>query len=116
EQEVAYRKIATGELLSFNKLRAFIDGIIARRNQESIFALTAINEAERHTINDLESVLRSVERFITSIDKEREAHLKKVAFHSSVTPETLDLVIQKLMKLRKLIHAGYGIKSAAEAA
>jgi ParB family transcriptional regulator, chromosome partitioning protein len=116
EQAIAYRKISAGELPTFNKLRAFIDGIIAGRNQEAIFALTAINEKEKSTINELEGAVRSVQRFMASINKEREAHLKKTAFHSHVTPEMLDLIIQQLMKLRKLIHAGYGIKSAASAA
>jgi ParB family transcriptional regulator, chromosome partitioning protein len=116
EQVIAFRKISAGELPTFNKLRAFVEGIIAKRNQEAIFALEAINEEEKTTITNLESALKAVERFMASIDHEREAHLKKVAFHSHVTPEMLDLIIQQLMKLRKLVHAGYGIKSAAEAA
>lgn len=116
KQAVIYRQIAAGNLSTFNKLRAFVEGLIELESQGLIFALQSINEAERESINDMENALRTVERFIATMDKARSAHLKKAAFHSTVTPERLDLIIRHLMKLRKLIHAGSGIKSAAHAA
>ncbi|HVN96853.1 MAG TPA: ParB/RepB/Spo0J family partition protein [Syntrophorhabdaceae bacterium] len=116
KQAVIYRQIAAGKLNTFNKLRAFVEGLIELERQESIFTLQTINEEERESINELESALRAVERFIGTIDKERSRHLKKAVFHSTVTPERLDLIIRHLMRLRKVIHAGSGIKSAAHAA
>lgn len=116
KQAVVFNQIRAGNLKTFNKLRAFVDGLIELDRQESIFTLTAASEEEQESIRDFETVLKTVEGFIKSVNKERFSHLKKSVFHSSITPERLDLIIQHLYKLRKIVHAGSGIKSAADAA
>ena len=42
--------------------------------------------------------------------------MKKAAFDSSVCAEEIDLIIRHLMRLRKIVLAGSGIKDAMEAA
>jgi ParB family chromosome partitioning protein len=115
-QALILKKIRSGELGSYNKIRAFVDGLIAAQQQGCIFSFETITLEERSTIDSLESLIRSVERYITILDGDRAQDLKKAAFHSAVTPERLDLIIQHLMKIRKLVLAGTGVKTAIEAA
>ena len=115
KQVIVLKQILVGKLKTFNKLRAFVDGLIELEKQESIFTLESISEEEKKSIDEFESLLRSAERFIASANKDRLAHLRKAVFHSSVTPERLDLIIQQFMKLRKIVHAGSGVKDAARA-
>jgi ParB/RepB/Spo0J family partition protein len=115
KQVIVLKQILAGNLKTFNKLRAFVDGLIELEKQESIFTLESINEEEKKSIDEFDSLLRSAERFIASTDKDRLGHLRKAVFHSSVTPERLDLIIQQFMKLRKIVHAGSGVKDAARA-
>jgi len=53
KQDLVLRKIQAGELGSYNKLRAFVDGLIAIENQETIFALFPPMKEE-----DISSVFR----------------------------------------------------------
>ncbi len=115
KQGVVLKQILAGNLKTFNKLRAFVDGLIELEQQESLFTLESISEEEKKSIDEFDSLLRSAERFIASANKDRLVHLRKAVFHSSVTPERLDLIIQQFMKLRKIIHAGSGVKDAARA-
>jgi ParB/RepB/Spo0J family partition protein len=115
KQVIVLKQILAGNLKTFNKLRAFVDGLIELEKQESIFTLESVSEEEKKSIDEFDSLLRSAERFIASTDKDRLGHLRKAVFHSSVTPERLDLIIQQFMKLRKIVHAGSGVKDAARA-
>ena len=115
KQVIVLKQILAGNLKTFNKLRAFVDGLIELEKQESIFTLESVSEEEKKSIDEFDSLLRSAERFIASADKNRLGHLRKAVFHSSVTPERLDLIIQQFMKLRKIVHAGSGVKEAAQA-
>jgi ParB family transcriptional regulator, chromosome partitioning protein len=115
KQAVVLKQILAGNLKTFNKLRAFVDGLIEIEKQESLFTLESISEEEKKSIDEFDSLLRSAERFIATANKDRLVHLRKAVFHSSVTPERLDLIIQQFMKLRKIVHAGSGVKEAARA-
>ena len=116
KQAIVFKQIAAGKLKTFNKLRAFVDGLIELEQQESIFSLMEINDEEKKSIDEFEALIGSVERFLNAVDRARMKTLKKTIFHSSITTERLDLIIQQLMKLRKQVHAGTGIKEAASAA
>jgi ParB family chromosome partitioning protein len=112
-QAVLFRKLRAGQLATYNKLRAFVDGLIMLEAQGSIFELKTLNEAERKSVQDLEAIVRRVERFL---GEAQTRHLQKAAFHSSVTTERVDLIISGLQKVRKAILAGAGAKEASEAA
>jgi ParB family transcriptional regulator, chromosome partitioning protein len=116
KQPMVLKRILSGELNTYNKLRAFVDGLIVLQNQTAFFSLTEVTDEERESIDKLESLLGSVERFIKAVENRSQEHFKKAVFHSSVSPERVDLIIQHLMKLRKIILTGAGIKSAAEEA
>lgn len=112
-QVLILKKIRSGELASYNKLRSFVDGLIMAEKQEAIFAFTTITEEEKRSINDFSGFLRSIERLIIAIQDNGSVHLKKAAFHSAdVTPERIDLIIQHLMKIRKIVLAGASVRDA----
>jgi ParB family chromosome partitioning protein len=116
-QETVFCKIRNGELRTYNKLRAFVDGLIAVRRQESIFAFTLASMEERTSIEEFETLLRNVERFLSSVQqKGRFGCFRKAVFHSQLSAERIDLVIQNLMRLRKAVLEGAGVKDAGEAA
>ena len=114
KQSLILRKIKSGELGTYNKLRSFVDGLILMEQQESLFTFQTVTAQEKQSIEGFESLLKTIERFITATGSMGTEHFKKASFHSQVSPERLDLIIQHLMKLRKLILAGTGLKTAIE--
>jgi ParB/RepB/Spo0J family partition protein len=113
-QDVVLRRIMSGELSSYNKLRSFVDGLILCEQQEAIFALQEVSGEEKRAIDHFESLMRNIQSFVAEVDNVEA--VKKAAFHSSVRAEQLELIIRHLMRLRKLVLAGSGIKKAMEAA
>jgi len=113
KQELIRRRIISGELSTYNKLRAFVDGLLMLENQDNLFVLQTITEEDRQSIDSVKTLLGTIERLVsqTSLDV-----LKKAAYHSSITPERIDLIINHLMKLRKVALAGEAMKTAASAA
>ena len=116
KQDLVLRKIQAGELGTYNKLRAFVDGLIAIENQETIFALTQVSAAERESMANFENMVRQIEKLISTVyEGERRKHLEKVAFHTTITPDRLDLIIQGLQRIRKTVLEGAGVKEAIAA-
>lgn len=113
KQETVRRKILSGELSTYNKLRAFVDGLLLLENQENLFVLQSVTEEERQSIDRVKSLLNAIERLVSETSSDV---LKKAAYHSSITPERIDLIINHLMKLRKAALSGEAIKTAASAA
>jgi ParB/RepB/Spo0J family partition protein len=114
KQALILRKIQAGELGTYNKLRSFVDGLIMCERQEAIFALQEFTPEEKASIDLFKLTMRNIQSFVSQV--ENEEVLKKAAFHSAVRAEQLDLIIKHLMRLRKLVLAGSGIKDAMEAA
>lgn len=114
KQAMILNQIIAGKLPTYNKLRAYVNALIALEDQQTIFTFQTISEPEKKSIGEFEAMVRSVERFMGSLDKDRKGHLKKTSFHCQVTTERLDLIIQHLLKLRRIIHVGEGIKTATE--
>ncbi len=112
KQDIVKRKILSRELSTYNKLRAFVDGLLLLENQESIFVLQSVTEEERQSIDRVKTLLNTIERLVSETSSDV---LKKAAYHSSITPERLDLIIGHLMRVRKQLLAGKGIKDAAAA-
>lgn len=113
KQDIVKRKIVSGELSTYNKLRAFVDGLLLLENQENLFVLQSVTEEERQSIDRVKALLNTIERLVSETSSDV---LKKAAYHSSITPERIDLIINHLMKLRKIALSGEAIKSAASAA
>lgn len=115
-QAVALKKILSGELGTYNRLRAFVDGLLAVERQETVFALQPISPEERTAIEGLESVMKSAEKFVSAMLSEgRFKALEKSVFHSDVSVERLDLVIRHLQRIRKAVFSGAGVKAAIKA-
>ena len=113
KQGVVLRRILAGELGTYNKLRSFVDGLILCEQQEAIFALQEVSPEEKRTIVRFESLMRNIQSLVAEVDT---GSMKKAAFHSDVRAEQLDLIIKHLMRLRKLVLAGSGLKDAMDAA
>lgn len=114
KQDLVYRKIRSGELNTYNKLYAFVTGMIALENQCEIFALTPLTEAEEKSIRVFASNIKAIEQFINMADKTQLKHLEKTVFHSDITPERIDLLINSLQKIRRIILTGAGVKKAMQ--
>jgi ParB/RepB/Spo0J family partition protein len=114
KQEVVLRRIMSGELGTYNKLRSFVDGLILCEQQEAIFALQEMTFEEKQSVGRFQSLVHTIHSLIKEAGDEEA--VKKAAFHSAVSAEELDLIIRHLMRLRKIILSGTGIKDAMEAA
>ena len=117
KQRIVFEKMQRGELNTYNKLFAFVQGMINLEKQSEIFALAPMTDAERESVETFSGLVSSVERFIRKVqDKERLRHLEKAVFHSDVSPERLDYIITSLQKIRRTILVGDGVKKAMQAA
>lgn len=115
KQAVVLKKVLSGELSSYNKLRSFVDALVALERQDSIFELQSVSDDERRSIDSFNAMLSSVERFIRDVHEQgKTEHMKKAGFRRDVQVERLDLVIASLMKIRKTVLAGQGIKEAMQ--
>jgi ParB family chromosome partitioning protein len=116
KQSIILKKILAGELGTYNKLRQFVNGLVAVENQVNIFELEAMSEAEQQAVRNFDDMLSGIERFIGRVfDQQKEDYFRKVGFRADIKAERLDLIIQHLMKIRKALLAGEGMKKAAAA-
>lgn len=111
KQNIVRERILSGTLATYNKLRAFVDGLILVESQSNLFALETISDDERKTITSTETLLKTIERLISET---APSNVKKAAYHSAVTAERIDLIIHHLMKLRKIALSAEGIKGASQ--
>jgi ParB family chromosome partitioning protein len=116
KQALILKKIMAGELNSYNKLRQFVNGIIALEQQANIFELETASESEQEAIRTFDGMLRSMERFIREVyDQGKADYFKKAGFRADIKGDRLDLIIAELMKIRKNMLAGEGMKKAVAA-
>ncbi len=117
KQHIVYGRMQRGELNTYNKLYAFVQGMINLEAQTEIFALKPMSDAERDSVETFSGLISSIERFIRRVqDKDRLKHLEKAVFHSDVNPERIDYIIANLQKIRRTILVGDGVKKAMHAA
>ncbi len=116
KQHIVYGRMQRGELNSYNKLYAFVQGMINLEAQTEIFALTPMSESERDSITTLSGLVTSIERFIRRVqEQDKLKHLEKAVFNSDVSPERIDFIITNLQKIRRTILVGDGVKKAMQA-
>ena len=117
KQQGVFLKLQRGELNSYNKLFAYVQGVINLAAQEEIFALAPLSEKEQESIASLSNLMASIERFIGKVQEQDKAkHLEKAVFHSDISPERVDFIIGSLQKIRRTILVGDGVKKAMQAA
>ncbi len=112
-QNIVRERILSGALPTYNKLRAFVDGLILAENQSNLFVLETVSDEERAAIDRVGSLLTTIERLIADT---APSNMKKAAYHSAITAQRIDLIIQHLMKLRKFAISGEAIKQAVSSA
>ncbi len=106
------RLIRSGKLNSYNSLRSFVNGLLLIDSQENLFELQTLTPSEEASIRILEATVKAAERLTGQLQNSQIKHLEKVAFHSTVSVERLDLIIQSMQKIRKAVFAGSGVKEA----
>jgi ParB family chromosome partitioning protein len=110
-QHVVLDAIKSGKVGTWAKVTRFVDGLLA--SEDVLFALQTATEEEMTTIHHFEHSLAGIRRFLERVtDEQRIDHLKKVPFHSSITTDEIDAVIQALQKVRLQVLQGSGIKAA----
>ena len=113
-QHVVLNAIKSGKVGTWAKVTRFVDGLLA--SEDTLFALQEATEEEMTTIHHFEHSLSGIRRFLQRVtDEQRIEHLKKVPFHSSITTDEIDAVIQALQKVRLQVLQGAGIKEAKSA-
>jgi len=113
KQDLVFEKIRKGELNSYNKLYSFVTAMINIEAQGEIFALAPLLESERESINTFSGLMSSIERFIKRVQEtDKLRHMEKAVFHSEITPERIDFIIQSLQKIRRIVLAGEGVRKA----
>jgi ParB/RepB/Spo0J family partition protein len=113
KQDVVFLKVQKGELNTYNKLYAFVTGMINLEAQNEIFALSPLTEEEKDSISAFDGLMTSIERFIRRVyEKDKAAHLQKAVFHSNINGERLDHIIHQMQKIRRTVLTGEGVKKA----
>jgi ParB family chromosome partitioning protein len=117
KQSLLLRKIQEGGLNTYNRLRAFVDGLLLAESQGAFFSLTILDDKEREALDTFKSSISSIERFLNRFHTAKASSvLKKVTLHTDIDVSRIDLIIQNLQKIRKCILSGEGIKEAVKAA
>lgn len=114
-QEMVVRKIRKGELNTYNRLYAFVTGMLTLETQGAIFALTPLSDEEKEAIQGFSGLISAIERYLKRVHQAASMKtLEKAAFHSDVSAERLDHIIQGLQKIRRTILTGEGVKKALD--
>lgn len=116
KQAIVLKKVISGELGTYNKLRSFVDGLVAIEKQENFFEFELLSEEEREQINKFDALLSTVERLIREVGSTGEMSFRKAGFRADIKADRLDLIIKSLMKIRKTLISGEGMKHALQAA
>lgn len=112
-QVLASEKVLRGELRTINKLRSYVNAVIAMENQEAFFELEALSAEEQKPVETLKRLVDSVEKMLRELSgPEASKALRKAAVHTRVTPERLDLIINQLQGVRLEVLKGAGVKQA----
>lgn len=115
KQDIVYTKIRKGELNTYNKLYAFVTGMINLDAQSEIFALTPLSETEKESIQGFTGLITAIEKFIHRVyEQDKLRHLEKAVFHSDIDAERIDYIIHSLQKIRRTILTGEGVKKALQ--
>jgi hypothetical protein len=85
--------------------------VLKLQEQASIFEFQVLTLEEQGAIAGCSNMLTSCEKFIKACYGDKINHLKKAVFHD-IQVERLDMVINGLMKIRKTVLAGQGLKEA----
>lgn len=115
KQDIVFTKIKKGELNTYNKLYAFVTGLITLKNQSEIFALTPLSEIEYESLQGFTGLITVIEKFIQKVyDQDKLRHFEKAVFHSDINADRIDHIIHSLQKIRRTILTGEGVRKAMQ--
>ena len=105
EQMIVFRKIKDGTLNTYEKLRAFVSGLLDKDIQDNLFELPVLNEEEQDAKTSFERTMERVTRLLKAAFKENElVVLRKVlAGNRDENIERIELMIRDLNKIRKAL-------------
>jgi ParB family chromosome partitioning protein len=107
QQPLVFRKINCGELNSYAKLRAFVDGLLNVEQTAEMFSSEEVTPEDRATLTKLEKMLEQVARVIGESYKDNElVALKKMRRGNlEVNIQRIELIEQSLAKVKKAMTA-----------
>lgn len=116
QQQVVFRKIRSGELNSYDKLRAFVTAMVNIEETMALFDVPEMTEDEKKAYTAYEKMIeKCVEVVRKAYDDNDLAVLKKVtAGNVNVNLERLDLITRGLAKIRKVMTENVMQQSAIE--
>lgn len=94
----------------FRKLRACVDAMLG--TQEAVFALQEIAPEENQFFDKFDTLLRHIDELLTAADSKS---ITKAGYHQTISAERLDMVIERLMKLRRTLTKGSALKTSEAA-
>jgi ParB family chromosome partitioning protein len=105
DQLAVFRKIRDGPLSTYEKLRAFVDGLLDTSAEGALFDIQPLTEKERAVLTSYESAMDKIGAFLNRSFKDNELLiLKKVlASNRAENIAKVDLIIQHLQKIRKAL-------------
>ena len=105
QQPLVFRKIRNGELNSYNKLRAYVDGLLNIGVTDEMFTQEEETPEERETLTRLEKMLEQVTALVgeTVKDNELVALRKMRRGNLDLNIQRIDLLTQHLGKLKKAL-------------
>ncbi len=105
QQPVVFRRIRSGELGSYAKLRAFVDGLLNIGATGEMFAAEEVTREEQETLTRLEKMLEQVAQVVGESVRDNElVALKKMRRGNlDLNIQRVDLLIQHLGKIKKAL-------------
>jgi len=105
EQMIVFRKIADGTLNTYEKLRAFVNGLVDSRAEVPLFDITPLTEKERAVLTSYEGVMDRIVAFLNRSFKDNElVVLKKVlSGNRAENIDKIDHIIRHLQKIKSAL-------------
>jgi len=105
QQPIVFRRIRSGELNSYAKLRAFVDGLLNIGTTSEMFAVKEVTREEQKTLTRLEKMLEQVIRLVGESVKDNElvALRKMRRGNLDLNIQRIELLTQHLGKLKKAL-------------
>lgn len=105
EQVIVFRRIKDGTLSTYEKLRAFVNGLLDKAVQEALFELPELDEEEKKTLTAYERSMERVSAFLNKSIRENELTVlrKVLTANRQQNIQRIELMVKDLNKIRKAL-------------
>jgi ParB family chromosome partitioning protein len=105
EQIIVFRKIKDGTLSTYEKLRAFVSGLLDKAVQEALFEIPELDEEEKKALTAYERSMERVSAFLNRSIRENELTVlrKVLTANRAQNIQRIELMVKDLNKIRKAL-------------